>query len=67
MVLEKKEAISVFSNRRLERENSEKILLPDEILVNGQNSTDGLYLLSKIPYNIITSTFFDPQYRDITD
>jgi len=67
MVLEKKEAISVFSNRRIIREDREKILLPDEILVNQENLTDGLYLLSKIPSNIITATFFDPQYRGIMD
>jgi site-specific DNA-methyltransferase (adenine-specific) len=59
---------SVFSSKRVRSKiPTTPILKSDVIKVNDINILDGLQLLRSIHDNVITASFFDPQYRGIME
>jgi site-specific DNA-methyltransferase (adenine-specific) len=59
---------SVFSHERIaNKPDTKEVLYSGDILINQPNVIDGRKLLASINNNVITTTFFDPQYRGVLD
>jgi len=69
LLIREKENI-IFTNYR-ETNNkhihTDTVLLNSKIKVNSKNEMDGLALLKGVKNNVITASFFDPQYRGVMD